>query len=265
MALEGATGMSGEEPGERCTLETRFQAASISKHFVASSMMLLSERRALDLHDPVGQWWPQAPSAWGSMTIDHLLTHTSGLGHWTHIPDLNISRPPKPAAILERATRVPLLNQPGTSWAYSGVGYLLAAAIIEAASGQPYPTFVSDNVIHPLEMTSTTSGSMPDDRRMATGHRQGKPTPILARLTILPGTGDVWTTVGDLVHYAQAVRCGDLLSERSWRLMSQPHVLIDEGGTSIDAVATSAYGYGMYIGTIAGQAILYQSGDNPGF
>jgi CubicO group peptidase (beta-lactamase class C family) len=181
------------------------------------------------------------------------------------MPGLDIAYPPAPEVILEQATKLPLRFSPGTSWGYSGVAYLLAAAIIEAASGQTYGVFVMDKIVAPLGMTSTTSGLAHQGARAASGHRDGQPVHAAPGLTALPGTGDLWTTVSDLTRYGNAARSGGLLSERSWHLMSQPHTTIDDSASEAGAVSTSASGYGMFLGTIAGQRIMYQPGDNPGF
>ena len=73
--------------------------------------------------------------------------------HWAHMPGLDIANPPAGEEILEQATKLSLRFRPGTSWEYSGVGYLLAAEIIEAASGQTYGLFATDNIFGPLRTT----------------------------------------------------------------------------------------------------------------
>ncbi len=91
-----------------------------------------------------------------------------------------------------------------------------------------------------------------------------EPVPLVAELTGMPGTGDVWTTVGDLVRYVGGIRDGELLSGPSWQLMGCPHATIDDTGDAA-AVSVSAYGYGTDMGTIAGSPARFHSGDNPGF
>jgi CubicO group peptidase (beta-lactamase class C family) len=199
------------------------------------------------------------------MTVHQLLTHSSGLMHWPDMAGLDIADPPSSKEILEQATKLPLRFPPGASWAYSGVGYLLAAAIIEAASGQTYAVFAADNIFGPLGMASTTSGLTQQGVGVASGYRDGQPVLSVPGLAGLPGTGDLWTTVTDLIHYGNAVCSGALLSQRSWQLMSQPHTIIDEGGSSRGSVSKSASGYGMFLGTISGQRVQYHPGDNPGF
>jgi CubicO group peptidase (beta-lactamase class C family) len=262
---QGAGGSCDEAGGEPCRAGTRFQAGSVSKQFVAASALLLSGHGRLGLADPVARWWAPAPPAWASMTVGHLLANSSGLPHWQGIPGFDVSRPPAPQEILLQAARLPLLSAPGTRWAYSGVGYLLAAAIVEAASGQPYASFVTGNVFGPLAMTATTSGEVPGPGQAAKGHRDGQPVPLAAELTAMPGTGDVWTTAGDLVRYADAVRGGELLPRSSWQLMGHPQVKIEDSLSQAGTIWISAYGYGIYIGSIAGHPALFHTGDNPGF
>jgi CubicO group peptidase (beta-lactamase class C family) len=264
VVAEGAGGHADRSTGVPCTSTTRFQAASVSKHIVATTLMLLTDRGEVSPEDRVGRWWPAAPPAWRTMTVGHVLEHSAGLPHWPDLPGLDFSCPPTADEILGRAATVALSSPPGARWSYSGVGYLLAAAIVEAVTGQSYGAFVTDNVFLPLGMTATTSGITPDDG-VATGHRDGRPEPLIAGLTALPGTGDVWTTVGDLVRYAEALSDGTLLSERSWRLMSQPHMLIDDPSHPEAPVSVTAYGYGTYIGTLAGEPARFHHGDNPGF
>jgi CubicO group peptidase (beta-lactamase class C family) len=228
-------------------------------------MALLSERGVLSLQDPVARWWPPAPSSWESMTISHLLSHAAGLGHWRDLPRLDMSHPHPPDEILDRAVKLPLRHRPGTAFEYSGVGYLLAAAIIEAASRRPYGEFVANNVFQPLGMTSTTSGVARKGEGVAGGHSGGEQTPLVVELTALPGTGDLWTTVSDLVRYAEAVSSGALLSDSSWRAMSEPLVPLTEDHKNQDPIDAFAYGYGTYVGTVAGQRAWFHLGDNPGF
>jgi CubicO group peptidase (beta-lactamase class C family) len=247
-----------------CVLSARCQASSISKQFVAASLMLLVERGTVSLNDPVSSWWSPAPTTWDAMTVGHLLAHSSGLPHWPDMAELDILHPPSRDEILSRAAQGSLLHRPGESFHYSGVGYLLAAAVIEVASDQPYASFVADQILDPLGLTSTTTGQLPEVRIRAMGHRDGSPVEWDPGLVALPGTGDLWSTVADLIQFTEALEAGRLLSESSLRAMRQPHIPI-EGGTDAGVVSAYAYGYGIYLGWIDGQPARYHPGDNPGF
>ncbi len=265
VVAQGAQGPAGETAGGDCELDSRFQAGSISKQLVAASIMILGERGRLSVEDPVSRWWSPAPPEWEPMTVGHLLSHSSGLGAWQDIPELDIMCPPPPDEIVDRAAQLPLRSRPGTRFEYSGAGYLLAAAIVEAAGDQTYGAFVTENIFGPLGMTASSSGLAPGRSGVAMGHRDGEPIPPVAGLTALPGTGDLWTTVGDLVRFAEAVADGELLSASSLESMRRPHATIRQPASDGETISASAYGYGLFIGSIAGQPAWFHPGDNPGY
>lgn len=95
---------------------TRFQLASVSKQFTAAAVILLSERGALTVADPVTRWVDDCPDAWREMTIRHLLTHTSGIGHWNDMPEIDICAAMDPSDQLEIIKRKPLVDMPGERW-----------------------------------------------------------------------------------------------------------------------------------------------------
>jgi CubicO group peptidase (beta-lactamase class C family) len=239
--LAGPGGTISEGAVGACAPSTRFQAASISKQFVAACVLLLEEQGALSVSDPVARWWA-APAAWDEMTVGHLLAHTAGLPHWSPPFDDDV---PSRDELLEQAAGTPLLSPPGTRWSYSGPGYLVAAAIVESAAGQPYGRFVEEAILAPLEMRATTSGRIPVSHALANGT-----DPPLAGLTDLPGTGDLWSTPADLLRFAAASL------EGRWSRLTRLQARIDDETT---------YGYGVYLGTIDGQPVRYHTGDNPGY
>jgi CubicO group peptidase (beta-lactamase class C family) len=239
--LRGPGGTIAEGAVGACTPSTRFQAASISKQFVAACVLLLEEQGVLSVADPVSRWW-EAPRAWDGITVGHLLAHTSGLPHWSAPLDDEV---PPLYELLGQAARTRLLAAPGARWAYSGPGYLVAAAIVETAAGQPYGRFVEEAILAPLQMSATTSGRIPGSHALANGV-----DPPLAGLTDLPGTGDLWSTPTDLLRFAAACL------ERRWSRLTTLQAQIDD---------ETAYGYGVYLGTIDGQPIRYHTGDNPGY
>jgi CubicO group peptidase (beta-lactamase class C family) len=227
-------GAEGLKPGEP------LYACSVGKQFVAASAMLLVEAGELDLQAPIGRYLHEIPDVWRRVTTHQLLTHTAGFGHWEEVPGFDADHPPTPDEVLEsRATR-PLISAPGIAFAYSGVGYLLAARVVERISGQPYSSFTAERIFTPLGMDSTSS---------APG--------------AIPGMNDVRTTVADLARYAHAFAEDALLTARSRELMCTAHIPVPES----DAVLgeTTGYGYGYVVGTLAGRAMHYHPGDLPGY
>jgi len=268
--LELAGGPADVGSGARCTPQTPFQIASVSKQFAAAAIMLLAESGTVELGEPVARWLPGSPPQWRRVTLHHLLTHTAGVRHWGDAPGFQPSQPMDPGERLALIQRAPLLTEPGTQWRYSSPGYLLVGLIVERASGQPYPDFLAARILSPLGLASTTAGAAPAGPAMARGHRNGQPVPSWD-LSAMAGTGDICSTVGDLARYTTALHSGELLTADSLRLMCTPHAPAGGGRSGGGQsggdgwLASDGYGYGHYIGTIGGRAAYFHSGDNPGY
>ena len=121
-------------------VDTPFLVASLTKPMTVSAVMLLRDRRQLELTDPVKQFLPQFQGdGREAITIKHLITHTSGL------PDMlpeNVELRKRHAPLsefVERTCRTGLLFQPGEQVRYQSMGILLAAAIVEKITAQPLP------------------------------------------------------------------------------------------------------------------------------
>jgi CubicO group peptidase (beta-lactamase class C family) len=82
----------------------------------------------------------------------------------------------------------------------------------------------------------------------------------------MPGTGDIWSTAPDLARFTTALHSGQLLTDGSLRLLRTPHAPVGADDGSGDGWLTSdGYGYGQFVGTIAGQTAYFHPGDNPGY
>ena len=263
--LELADGLANAESGTRCTPQTRFQIASVSKQFAAAAVMLLAESGTVELDEPVARWLPGCPAQWRQVTLHHLLTHTAGVRHWGDAPGFQPAQPMDPGERLALIQQAPLLTEPGTRWLYSSPGYLLVGLIVERAGGQPYPDFLTERILSPLGLASTTTGATAAGPVMARGHRNGQPVPSWD-LSAMAGTGDICSTAGDLARYTTALHSGGLLTASSVRLMCTPHAPAGGGQSAGDGwLVSDGYGYGHYIGTIGGQAAYFHPGDNPGY
>jgi CubicO group peptidase (beta-lactamase class C family) len=265
--VERCQGLARTRPRVAVRPSTRFQASSISKQFVAVAVLQLVDQHVLALHDPIERWLPDLPSTWRAFTLHQLLSQTSGLGHWRDIPGLHMSSPPPRDELDALIVAAPLRHAPGTRWAYSGPGYLLAARVVEAVTHRPYGAVVQDTIFDEVGMPVTTSGRFPvGDSDVAEGHRHGDPVELHAVLTAMPGTGDVWTSATDLTAFAQALRTGELLSARALTAMRTPYAPIPENDSAPDdLVVPTAYGYGTFLGTVAGRPAYFHAGDNPGY
>jgi CubicO group peptidase (beta-lactamase class C family) len=257
-----AGGLADIGAGVPCTPGTRFQICSVSKQFTAAAVMLLAESGRLGLREPVGRWLPDGPPQWQQVTLHHLLSHTAGIPHWLEAPGLD---PAEPMSISERLKIIqatPLRTEPGAQWHYSSPGFLLAGLIVERASGQPYPEFLAAQILSPLQLTQTTVGGNPG--AVARGYQDGRPVAPWA-LDAMPGTGDIWSTAGDLTRFTAALHGGELIAASSLRAMCTGHAPLDDDDEGEPRLTTTGYGYGMYTGIFAGHAACYHPGDNPGY
>ena len=145
--------------GEARSPETIFLIASITKPMTAAGVMVLADRGELALQDPVHKFIPEFDDGdRKQVTVEHLLTHTSGL------PDMlpeNAELRKRHAPLeefVERAIRTPLLFKPGSKYSYQSMGILLASEIARRITRMPFPKFLGDQVFKPLGMTRTALG-----------------------------------------------------------------------------------------------------------
>jgi CubicO group peptidase (beta-lactamase class C family) len=257
-----AGGLADVEAGVACTSGTRFQLCSVSKQFAATAVMLLVESGRLDLGEPVGRWLPDGPPRWRRVTLHHLLSHTAGIPHWREALGLDPAEPMRISERLQIIQATPLRTEPGAQWHYSSPGFLLAGFIVERASGQPYPEFLAERILSPLQLTQTTVGGTPGGA--ARGYQDGQPVAPWG-LDAMPGTGDIWSTAGDLTRFTTALHSGELVAASSLRAMCTARAPLGDDEEGEPRLTTTGYGYGMFTGIFAGHAAWYHPGDNPGY
>lgn len=131
---------------------TVFDAGSLTKQFVAAAVLLLVEDGKLSLSDDVRKHIPQLPDYNQKVTIDHLLTHTSGIRDWTGIFPLTAGN----EDALTLTLRQRGLNfAPGEEWLYSNSGYVLLKEIVARTSGMSFDEFTRKRLFEPLGMKNT--------------------------------------------------------------------------------------------------------------
>jgi len=143
----------------KAKVDTAFLIASPTKPIAVSAVTLLRERGQHAYSDPVRKYLPEFKGGdRDAVTIQHLITHTSGL------PDMlpeNVELRRRHAPLREfaaRACTTPLLFRPGEKVGYQSMGILLAASIVEKISGQTMPAFLAQHIFGPLRMTQSSLG-----------------------------------------------------------------------------------------------------------
>src|SRR5215216_3458781 len=136
------------------TPDTVFRLASVTKQFTAVAILMLMEQGKLALQDPITRFLPDYPTHDHTITVEHLLTHTSGIRSYTDMPEW----PPlwrkdfSVGELIDSFKDQPMQFAPGTRWAYNNSGYVLLGAIIEQLSGLSYAQFVQQHIFEPLGM-----------------------------------------------------------------------------------------------------------------
>lgn len=259
VVVERHSGAADAGAGVACSPRTRYQIASISKQMTAAAVLLLARRGALALDDSIDRWVGGCPDSWRGITLHHLLTHTSGLGHWPEHPMIDLIRWRDPAELLADFRAVPPLFAPGQGWHYSSPGYVLLAHVVQRAADEPYRDFLNRRVFAPLGMERSFAGN-PDGRDdVAVGYAGGRPVPSYELDSVGMGAGDVWSTAGDMVAWIDGLRAGRLLEASDVELMFTAHAAARGGPEQ------RAYGYGWFVGELAGEECLHHSGHNDGF
>jgi CubicO group peptidase (beta-lactamase class C family) len=224
-----ARGQALREAAQPNTKDTRFMIGSSTKWITAVTVLRLVDMGKLDLDAPIARYLPELPAPNGAVNLRQLLSHRSGIPNGLAeamrkdpgVQKLEIG--PLEAAV-RFGSGAPAFA-PGERWEYSGLNFMLAAAIVERVMGKPFTDVVEQLVFTPagLRDTSFAGTGYEDEVGMAVGYgADGKrKTPPAAPMLAAGGT--VYSTARDLVALADTVYRKKLLSENSLRELSTVH------------------------------------------
>ncbi|TNJ35646.1 serine hydrolase domain-containing protein [Arenimonas terrae] len=229
---QAAHGLADRRAKTANTLDTRFRFGSAGKMFTAVAVLQLVEAGTLSLDGTVDDYLQGYPNRdVARVTLRQLLTHTGGTGGIDIFgPEFAANRRAlrTHADYLEHHGARGVAFAPGTKVDYSNYGYVLLGAILENASGKDYYTLLEEKVFAPAGMTRT--GAEPESARVegrALAYRREGDAWVDAADT-LPwrgmAAGGGYTTVGDLLKFAQALADGKLLSPEMFRQATTPQM-----------------------------------------
>ena len=240
------------------TPTTEFRIGSLSKPFTATLILQLQERGKLNIKDPVQNYIPGYPEG-DSITIEHLLNHTSGIKSLTSMKEYYEKWMAQPATLdqtIEHFKNEPLNFTPGSRFEYSNSNYILLSRIAEKASGLSFSTLLQTSIIQKLKLRQ--SGLDQNDRLSKTKAIGYATTPTdsfaVARyndMSVLSGAGALYSTARDLYAWDRAWAGTELLSETSKKLMFTP--------------AHKNYGLCWEIEQVNGRTIISHSGSIDGY
>jgi CubicO group peptidase (beta-lactamase class C family) len=207
--LSAAYGMADLEHNISLSPDSVFEPGSVTKQFTAAAVLLLEQEGKLSLDDPVRKYIPELPDYGSTITIRHLLNHTSGLRDWGNVAAIGgwprTTRANSNMNVLDIAIRQKALNYPpGAEWSYTNTGFNLLAILVGRVAGKSLPEFTRERIFVPLGMTST---EWRDDFQRIVHNRAiaytqtGGATRQEMPFENAYGNGGLLTTVGDLLRW----------------------------------------------------------------
>ncbi len=254
-------GYSDVESRVAVTPDHLFQIGSISKSFVALTCLQLHDEGKLDLDRPILDYLPWLPivAKHGTITVHHLLTHTSGL---PNALGLQMSDP---------GARYVQGFRPGEHFHYCNLGYCILGHLIAAIDQRPWSESVRRRIFEPLGMKSSSAVIGGDTQlRMARSYLPKYDDRLHTRLGEIAPTGylvfdnaagSVTSTPGDMALYMQMLMKGGagVISKDSFAKFTKPYT------DAPDLGPTSKYGYGIGVDHLDGRTILRHTGGMASF
>jgi len=240
-----------------------FRLGSVTKQFTAVAILMLAEQGKLSLDDDITKFLPDYPAKTQQITVEQLLTHSSGIKSYTSLPEwLSMWRKDTELnELIGLFKDKPTDFAPGERWAYNNSGYVLLGAIIEKASGQSYQDFIEKNIFAPLGMKHSfydnTARVIP---RRVTGYSKGKDSYINApylSMTQPHAAGALVSSVDDLALWDAALYTDKLVKQETLKRAWTPTRLTNGKFTH--------YGYGWAINSYEGHTVIEHGGGINGF
>ncbi len=247
------------------TPTTIFHVASVSKQFTAAAIVLLAQQSKLGLDDDIRQHLPYLPDFGQTITIRHLIHHTSGLrDQWELLTmaGVRLDDVITQEHILKMVKEQRELNfTPGDQYLYCNTGYTLMAEIVKMVSNQPFPEFMDSHFFKPLGMVNTHFHD--DHERIvpnraysyAADEKVGFKKRVLSYANA--GATSLFTTVEDLMRWSQNFVDGRIGGKDFMSQMQQPTIL--NSGEAID------YAFGLTVRQYRGLTMFGHSGGDAGF
>jgi D-alanyl-D-alanine carboxypeptidase len=243
-----------------------FRIGSVTKQFTAVAILMLVEQGKLRLSDDITMHLPDYPAASTAakkITIEHLLTHTSGIPSYTDSPNFaaQMNKDLTTQQMVDQFKALPLQFDPGTEWRYSNSGYFLLGVIIEKVAGMSYADFMAKNIFIPLDMRDTAyEGNERSGKKRIEGYTRRDDRTIIDQpvsMTQPYAAGSLISTVDDLGKWDNALMAGKLLKAETWKKAFTDTTLTNGNKTG--------YGYGWIIRQLRGVPAIAHGGGINGF
>jgi CubicO group peptidase (beta-lactamase class C family) len=266
-----AFGLANRAVGTANDVALRYAIASGTKGLTALSAMSLVERGTVSLETTARSLLGRdLPLIDGAVTVEHLLTHRSGIGDYldesqlTSVSDYVMTVPVHRLASTEEYLAVldghPMVSAPGSEFAYNNGGYVLLALLIERAAGASFYDLVDELVCRPSGLLMTEflrTDELPGDVAIGYLEAGGLRTNALHLPVRGSGDGGAFSSVADMAALWSAVLSGRVVSPATLQKMTRPH--------TVDASNGLDYGLGLWLDPHAGHVSIHGFDAGVGF
>lgn len=260
-----AYGMANIELPVTMNTDHKMGIGSISKQFTAMALLLLQQEGKLNVKDDIRKYLPQY-NTWGrTITIDQILSHTSGIPSYTELPGFDTLADKKisNSRLISFFEKSPLIFEPGSNWSYSNSGFVLAGVIVEKITGQPFNDFVSERILKKLNMTETSFGSSDYALPGKTAEYAGNTPKGKIKMETqydwywAYGAGQLISTVDDMLKWDEALYGAGFIRPE---LLKTAHTAIP-----LTTGLSANYGLGWAVDTLNGKAVIQHGGSIGGY
>lgn len=259
-----AVGKANLELDVDITPDHIFRIGSITKQFTTAAILKLKEQGKLSLQDELTKYIPDYPTGGNKITVEHLMTHTSGIKSYTSMPEFRtefMSTHMTPKELIAVFKDEPMDFKTGEKELYNNSAYILLGFIIEKVSGKSYEEYIETEIFEPLGMTHSSYEVESDiipNRAYGYDREDGNyiNAPYLS-MTLPYAAGSLLSTTDDLRKWHTAFMNDEVVNEASRTAAHTSAKLLD--GTE------TGYGYGWGIGEFKGSKRIGHSGGINGF
>ncbi len=262
--LERGYGMANLTGGRPIMPATILESGSVAKQFTTTAVMLLVADGKLKLDDNAQKYLPELRNYGRTITVRHLLTHTTGLREWSNLVAWQGwprgTRVHTQSDVFKIITDQQALNYPvGDHYSYTNSGFLLARTLVERVSGMDFETFTTTRIFKPLGLTNTSWRG--DHTRVVAGLAQAYRRAPDGWHIDMPNdnviaAGGLWTTIGDWLKWNEHLT-NKTLGSAVVDSLSRRMRLTD--GTEI------AYALGLFVNEYRGTPQIAHSGSTAGY
>lgn len=278
--LTRAYGMANKAASRPNKVDTLFNLGSVTKIFTALAVAQLVEQGKVACYERLGKYLDGFPAEIADVvTVHHLLTHTSGMGDYSTSPDFAAGLKEWDSAdafmdgTMDIIRKSPMQFTPGLKHSYSNSGFFVLGELVARVSGTSYFDYVRQHVFAPAGMARSDFYTKPqilaaDDiahpyQTRASGERIDFTTNEYFHFTGGPADG-AYSTVSELLTYAQALQAGKLLGRPLVQLFSSGKVPLSPTDPPADPTPNRFYGYGHRNEIAGSQRVFGHSGSTNG-